>query len=168
MSEGIRPEKVLSERPAAAPAVPGNQGDAGGEGAAQIESHAVSAPEAVSDLAPAASPASTTARSLRPIPNGTSADLPPPPSHAAESGRREAHGQELLTAIYKPASKAAWKEALRSANEKAEQVRGAAACAGAGRVADADLNRWAVPSRSREWASSWVSALHGAVRQAHF
>ncbi len=32
--------------------------------------------------------------------------------------------QQLMTAIYKPESKEAWRDALRLANEKAEQVRG--------------------------------------------
>lgn len=35
----------------------------------------------------------------------------------------ESGGSQLLTAIYRPESKAAWREELRAANEKAEKVR---------------------------------------------
>jgi striatin 1/3/4 len=42
------------------------------------------------------------------------------PESQGENG--EEPEQQLLTAIYRPDSKAAWREELRAANEKAEKV----------------------------------------------
>lgn len=45
-----------------------------------------------------------------------------PPSDSSNGGEGSEETQ-LLTAIYRPESKAAWKEELRAANEKAEKAR---------------------------------------------
>lgn len=65
-----------------------------------------------------------------PIPNAVAQEIsdaaknPNPDSAPAADPRPNADAQDqLLTAIYKPESKEAWKEALRAANEKAEQAK---------------------------------------------
>lgn len=46
-------------------------------------------------------------------------------SQESSSAEASGGGSQLLTAIYRPESKAAWREELRAANEKAERVRAA-------------------------------------------
>lgn len=46
-----------------------------------------------------------------------------PDTDAPPSDDEEDHSKQILTAIYRPDSKAAWREELRAANEMAEKVR---------------------------------------------
>jgi striatin 1/3/4 len=39
-----------------------------------------------------------------------------------EEPQQDNEGKQILTAIYRPDSKAAWREELRAANEQAEKV----------------------------------------------
>ena len=88
---------------------------------------------------PPSSPAPKTLDLPDPEPNGTSRQERIRQKHSSLRTRHEegddskpelepsqddeAGGSQLLTAIYRPESKAAWREELRAANEKAEKVR---------------------------------------------
>lgn len=74
-------------------------------------------------LKPPSSPAQRT-RELPEEPNGETKQEQPP---ADEQNQGEEESSQLLTAIYRPGSKAAWREELRAANEEAKRVSRAAA-----------------------------------------
>lgn len=92
---------------------------------------------------------------------------PIPPPSSSTSSPAEGEEKQILTAIYRPESKAAWREELRAANEQAEEAKrtrsASVSSSESGQPSDEEqlqsltLNVEEVEERGEEVEKTWTS-----------